>query len=262
MPEPSPFDLESMLRVLGEEGVEYAIIGGNAAVIHGAMRATFDLDIVPALTEENGARLAKALVRLDAKIDGVDAADLGLDPTDPRQITNGANWTLMTAFGRLDVMSAADGVPPWNQLQPAAVALDMGFGRPTLVVSREHLISMKRIAGRRKDIEDIAAVTAGASGTTEELLSLMLTADVQNGIDAATFQEVADVVTGDADVEARAWVETREDGTATGKIEVEATWTTRDFAVALKDSVSARMIAGHIIAADFKLEIEQRRQDP
>lgn len=45
MPEQNPFDLESMLRVLGEEGVEYAIIGGNAAVIHGAMRATFDLDI-------------------------------------------------------------------------------------------------------------------------------------------------------------------------------------------------------------------------
>lgn len=249
-----------MLRVLGEEGVEYAIIGGNAAVIHGAMRATFDLDIVPALTEENGARLSRALVRLDAKIDGVDADDLGLDPTDPRQITNGANWTLMTAFGRLDVMSAADGVPTWNQLRSTALSLDMGFGDPTLVVSREHLVAMKRVAGRRKDIEDIAAVTAGVSASVEEFLCLRLIADLQDGVDAAAFQDAADLVIGDADLDARAWIETSDDDTATGTIEVDPIWITRDFAVALKDSFSARMVGGEIITSDFKLEVEQRPQ--
>lgn len=249
-----------MLRVLGEEGVEYAIIGGNAAVIHGAMRATFDLDIVPALTEENGARLSRALVRLNAKIDGVDADDLGLDPTDPRQITNGANWTLMTAFGRLDVMSAADGVPPWNQLRSTALSLDMGFGNPMLVVSREHLISMKRVAGRRKDIEDIAAVTAGASASANELLGLLLIADLQDGVDEATFQEAASVVVGDADLDARAWIETCVGDRTTGRIEVEPIWATRDFAVALKDSFSARLVGGEIIAGDFKLQVKAEQR--
>lgn len=136
----------------------------------------------------------------------------------------------------------------------------MGFGDSTLVVSRDHLIAMKRVAGRRKDIEDIAAVTAGASASTAEFLSLLLIADLQDGVDEAAFQNAADVVIGDADLDARAWIETGDGDTTTGKIEVEPIWITRDFAIALKDSFSARMVGGEIITADFKLQVKQRRQ--
>ena len=46
-------DFKALLRILSEAGVECIIIGGVAAAVHGAARATFDLDIVYRRTPEN-----------------------------------------------------------------------------------------------------------------------------------------------------------------------------------------------------------------
>jgi hypothetical protein len=42
---------------LNEAEVEYLVIGGIAAVLHGVPRATFDLDILIRPTPENATRL-------------------------------------------------------------------------------------------------------------------------------------------------------------------------------------------------------------
>ena len=39
-------DFPSMLRALGDARVEYIVVGGVAAVTHGAARLTVDLDVV------------------------------------------------------------------------------------------------------------------------------------------------------------------------------------------------------------------------
>jgi hypothetical protein len=41
-------DLLGFVRVLSGAGVEYIIVGGVAAGLHGALRTTLDLDIVTA----------------------------------------------------------------------------------------------------------------------------------------------------------------------------------------------------------------------
>src|ERR1017187_10583240 len=46
-------DFLGALRALDEGGVEFAVVGGLAAVLNGAPVNTFDLDIVPARDEEN-----------------------------------------------------------------------------------------------------------------------------------------------------------------------------------------------------------------
>ena len=43
-------DFAGLLRVLNESGVEFIVIGGVAAAIHGAIRTTRDLDVVYART--------------------------------------------------------------------------------------------------------------------------------------------------------------------------------------------------------------------
>ena len=48
--------------------VEFVIVGGVAAVLHGAPVTTLDLDIVPRQTSENVTRLWELLERLDAQI--------------------------------------------------------------------------------------------------------------------------------------------------------------------------------------------------
>jgi hypothetical protein len=59
-------DFLGALRTLREGGVEFAVVGGLAAVLNGAPVNTFDLDIVPARTEANVAKLLGVLETLDA----------------------------------------------------------------------------------------------------------------------------------------------------------------------------------------------------
>ncbi len=49
-----------MLAVLDRHHVEYVVVGGFAANVHGAVRPTKDIDVAPATTTENLARLAAA----------------------------------------------------------------------------------------------------------------------------------------------------------------------------------------------------------
>lgn len=68
-------------------------------------------------------RLAAALAALNARIWGIDSDDVGMDPTDPDDLALGGNWVLVTDAGRLDIMSAADGAAPYEQLRIRAFAL-------------------------------------------------------------------------------------------------------------------------------------------
>lgn len=63
-----PFQPEEILRVLDHHGVEYVVIGGVAATLHGSILSTTDLDICPARDPKNLVRLAAALKEIDAKI--------------------------------------------------------------------------------------------------------------------------------------------------------------------------------------------------
>jgi hypothetical protein len=64
VPHPPTADLEALLRALG---VDFILVGGAAAVIHGAPVSTQDLDIVPDQSDENVARLLAVLDQLGAR---------------------------------------------------------------------------------------------------------------------------------------------------------------------------------------------------
>jgi hypothetical protein len=156
------FDPVALLAVLERHGVRYLVIGGVAAGIHGGTRTTQDLDIVPAPGRPNAERLAVALRELDARLKGVDADLLPVDPTDPSDLEAGANFTLTTRLGDLDVLPEPEGFGDWDQIAGRAERLDVGAGAPVAVIGLDDLIALKRAAGRRQDIEDIVQLTAGA----------------------------------------------------------------------------------------------------
>lgn len=54
-------DLEQILPALSEAGIEFIIVGGVAAIVHGSARLTQDLDIVYRRNPDNIVRLASAL---------------------------------------------------------------------------------------------------------------------------------------------------------------------------------------------------------
>lgn len=67
-PAAPPLRVERLLTTLDEHGVQFVVVGGLAAAAQGAARVTFDIDVVPAWSDENLARLAAALDALDARL--------------------------------------------------------------------------------------------------------------------------------------------------------------------------------------------------
>jgi hypothetical protein len=63
---PEVVDSEAFLAELSAAGVEFIVVGGAAALLHGAPITTQDLDIVHRRTPENVERLLHVLLRLDA----------------------------------------------------------------------------------------------------------------------------------------------------------------------------------------------------
>jgi hypothetical protein len=157
-PQPGPFRPEALAATLNAHGVDYVVVGGIAAIRHGSRRATRDLDVVPAPTPDNYARLAGALAALEAQLRGVDAHRLDSDPTDPDVLAGGADLGLATAHGFLDVLQELvagedGGLPP--RAKPARLG-----DEPVLVAHVDDLIAMKLRAGRPIDLQDVAAITA------------------------------------------------------------------------------------------------------
>lgn len=153
MPE---LDIQAILGELVAGGVEFILIGGVAVGYHGHVRATKDLDIVPAPNSENLERLAAVLTALEAQIEGAEDFDHGelLDPLDPALLGQGGNWVLSTRLGRLDLMQWIGETPLWRELSPGAIA-DRIADLPIKVVSYEDLVRLKELAGRPEDVLDL-----------------------------------------------------------------------------------------------------------
>jgi hypothetical protein len=155
------FDPLAIIRVLNEHQVRFVVIGGIAAGVQGAIWATADLHIAYARDRENHERLAAALAELEAEpVELPAGVHVALDV---RSLAAGTNWTLMTRFGRLDLLGEPGGGLDYAKLAPRARLIQ---GEQTYkVASIEDLISMKTAAGRARDIGQVELLRL----TAEEL---------------------------------------------------------------------------------------------
>jgi predicted nucleotidyltransferase len=160
-------DLEATLQVLAREGVEFIIVGGVAATIHGSARVTRDLDIVYSRTPENIARLAAALTPYRPYLRG---APPGLPfRWDAETVRRGLNFTLTTMLGDLDLLGEIVGGGTYEDLLPHSRPV-AAFGVESSCVNLARLIHLKRAAGRPRDLDAIAELEAlrerrGGEGT-------------------------------------------------------------------------------------------------
>ncbi|MGI8921655.1 MAG: DUF6036 family nucleotidyltransferase [Solirubrobacteraceae bacterium] len=151
-------DLRELFRLLAAGRVDYVVIGGVAAQVHGRRRTTKDLDIMPAPDDANLDRLARALAELEARPAGLAGASAPT-PT-PEQLRHAAIVPpLATHHGELHICNSVPGAAPYQELRARALVTDLD-GIPVAIVSVDDLIAMKHALGRPGDIEDIAALTA------------------------------------------------------------------------------------------------------
>ena len=160
----SEFQPESVIRLLGRRGVRDVLIGGLAAVTHGAPLITQDIDICYARDDTNLQGLAAALQEVRAELRGADRRVRGR--LDAKTLPTGDTFTFTTDIGWLDLRGTPAGTDGYEDLARTADVFDL-FGYRVLVASIEDLIRMKRGSGRPKDlvaVEELGALRDEVTG--------------------------------------------------------------------------------------------------
>lgn len=153
--------ISELLQSLSDEPVQYVLVGGLAVQLHGFLRATFDIDLVLAMNDENLARFIAVAKRyglvpaIPVPIDALRNAD---------QIDQWHREKGMLAFALREPQVGGSVVDvlvrpevPFGKLMANAVAGEL-FGRRVQIASIDDLLAMKRIANRPKDQLDIVAL--------------------------------------------------------------------------------------------------------
>jgi hypothetical protein len=154
-PEPPELRSADLLAALLERKVQFLVVGGVGAQLHGATRATQDLDVCVPWTRENFTRLTAALDDLDARLDlPPELSDLEVRPSSELLArTSMTRW--LTRAGVLDVLQtipAGDQGTPrgYTHLEPNA-ALVRGASTSVMVAALDDIIASKEHAARPKD---------------------------------------------------------------------------------------------------------------
>ena len=135
-----------ILEVLNKHNVEYIVVGGVAAVIHGAPMTTFDLDTLVKVNSANAERLVRALSELEAHFR--EHPNL-LNPT-TEDILAGGHLLLMTSAGPLDVLGFIGNNQRYDDLIGASSEIQTSMGSLRLL-NLEELIEQKKRMDRPKD---------------------------------------------------------------------------------------------------------------
>ena len=150
-------DFKALLRALADSGVEFILVGGVAATVHGSTRLTVDVDAVYRRTRENIERLVLALTPYHPYLRG---APSGLPfRWDAATIIRGLNFTLTTDVGDVDLLGEITGGGGYDSLIAATISIRV-FGIECRCLTLDKLIDVKRAAGRPKDFEAIAELEA------------------------------------------------------------------------------------------------------
>jgi hypothetical protein len=147
------FDASELFRALARHDVAYVTIGGMAIQVYGAQRLTQDLDVTIASSKENYARLAQALIDLDARILGPQGQRSRSVPS-AAMLASSDQWHLITAHGPLDVLTLPAHLGSFAAMRERAHEIPLG-DVIVPIAHRDDLITLKRAAGRPQDLADI-----------------------------------------------------------------------------------------------------------
>lgn len=129
-------DPTRILQELNRAGVDYVIIGGVAATLHGCPEQTYDLDVLYAATDENRTRLLNALLAIRAEWDR---------PLTEKLLQLQAVFALNTAHGDLDIFTSVPGLENYEEAAKEARQVDLD-GCPARIRNLRTLIKTKDAA--------------------------------------------------------------------------------------------------------------------
>jgi hypothetical protein len=147
---PAPLDPECLFLALRDHAVDYVLIGGLAAVLHGAPSMTNDADIVPSRDRANLERLSEALRSLDARLRVQESPNgIAFDPH-PALLESVAMLNLTTRCGDLDLTFSPAALEDYDALVDRSEVFDIDGIRVRVAALRD-VIRSKEAASRPKD---------------------------------------------------------------------------------------------------------------
>ncbi len=145
-------DLRKVAEVLARHGVEFIVIGGQAEILFGSPRITYDVDLCYRRTPANLERLASALRELKPTLRGA-PPDLPVI-LDVRALALGNNYTFETPMGKLDLLGYVEPIGGFEDLLKKAEAYHLG-DLSVQVIDLDDLIRIKEHIGRSKDRDSL-----------------------------------------------------------------------------------------------------------
>ncbi len=142
-------DLQRLLLRLSEAGIDFVLVGGYAAILHGSSALTRDIDVCAALTTENIEKLRDAL--RDAHPVHRLSVERPSFLDEPRPGVPLNHLYLHTDLGTLDLLSSITGVGDFERVVRDAVEVEL-FGHRIRAISLDDLITAKEALGRDKDL--------------------------------------------------------------------------------------------------------------
>jgi len=153
--------IAQLLESLSDARVEFVLVGGLAVQLHGFLRATFDIDLVLAMDEENLLRFIDVAKQLGL----IPVMPVAIDSLrDAQQIEQWHREKGMLSFSLREPQVGGSVVDvlvrpevPFETLAVHAVIGEL-FGRQLRIAAIEDLLVMKRVSNRPKDQIDIMAL--------------------------------------------------------------------------------------------------------
>lgn len=147
--------LERICAALHDAGVAYAVVGGHAVALHGAVRGTLDIDLVLRWTQET-------LVRAEAALNGTGLVSrLPITAEDVHafrdEYVSNRNLVAWNFHNPDDPLEQVDIVITYDLTGKRTKRFELASA-PVVVLAIEDLIAMKRASGRPQDIEDVQAL--------------------------------------------------------------------------------------------------------
>jgi hypothetical protein len=142
-------DLNNLLKILLDSEIDFVLIGGFAAVLHGSSQVTQDLDVALVLSAENIEKLRHTLRGYHPKHRMNPGFQPSLDEI-PRPGESLNNLYLKTDLGILDILSEVKPIGDFNKVKANAIKVTL-FNRPCKVISLDDLIEVKGAMNRPKD---------------------------------------------------------------------------------------------------------------
>lgn len=131
-----------LLRALAKHRVDFVVVGGVAAQLHGWDGATNDLAISVSREDDNVMRLNRALSSVGAR----------------NQMVSRLGTVYQTDHGRLEIVSVADGIGGFEDWSRDAADHEVEKGLVIVLAAADDIVRSKEAAGRAKDLAALPTI--------------------------------------------------------------------------------------------------------